>query len=52
MGPQEERVDANSVINVQRERIDALTWENTLLEAKLRDARAQLSEIVEGQKSD
>ena len=39
-------IDANTVIAVQRERLEALTWENTMLEARCRQAEAQLAELT------
>ena len=39
-------IDANTVIAVQRERLAALTWENTMLEARCRQVEAQLAELT------
>ena len=39
-------IDANTVIAVQREKIDSLAWENTMLEARCRQAEAQLAELT------
>ena len=51
MASSEESVSAESVIEVQRQRINDLQWELTVTEAKLKDARAQLAEITSGQKT-
>lgn len=46
MDSQEVAIDANLVIAVLRDRVGALEWENILLQARLRQAEAQLAEVV------
>lgn len=46
MDSQEIAIDANTVILVLRDRVNALEWESILLQARLRQAEAQLAEVV------
>ena len=42
------QIDANTVIDVLRERLAAATWEATTWEARARQAETQLAELTKG----